>query len=265
MSAAPRFSPSHLFGGELTKADLLGLRDRWIRPEDAGAALLRRVDSITGREMFSRKSGHLSGILIPNVRPGDDHVREYRLRLDKPELEYRTDGTIREGRKYLQPPGRPNLVYFPPTLPAGLLDDTNVPAVITEGEFKCLALWRLAFHNSDSARFVPLSIAGVWNFLGTTGKTTGPDGDRRDVKGVLQEIKRIAKGRRIVIAYDADYADNPKVLAARATLARALIDLGAEVAFLEWAAEEGKGIDDRLAAIGPDRVLADIDALQFGD
>src|SRR5262249_41535048 len=34
---------------------------------------------------------------------------------------------------------------------------------------------------------------------------------------------------------------------------------------LEWPIEEGKGIDDRLINVGPDRVLADIAGVQFGD
>src|SRR5262249_40379429 len=35
--------------------------------------------------------------------------------------------------------------------------------------------------------------------------------------------------------------------------------------YLEWPIDEGKGIDDRLAAIGPEKVLASIAAVQYGD
>jgi hypothetical protein len=59
-------------------------------------------------------------------------------------------GTTGERRKYLQPSGRPSLAYFPPVLPAALLLDVNIPIIITEGEFKCLALWRLAVHEFDA-------------------------------------------------------------------------------------------------------------------
>ena len=255
-----------LFGGDLNESDFQRLEARWIRPEDAQVAGLRRVNSIDGREMFGRKSGNLAGIILPNIKPGDQHVREYRIRLDKPELEYQIDGSVHETRRYLQPSGRPNLAYFPPRLPIGLLDDPEVPVIITEGEFKALALWRLAQYASESARFLPISLAGVWNFRGVTGKRTGPDGTRDDVKGIIPDIELLVrwKGRRLIIAYDADCASNPKVLAARSQLAWALIDRGAIVAFLEWDIEEGKGIDDRLAGVGPDRVLADIEALEFG-
>jgi hypothetical protein len=97
-------------------------------------------------------------------------------------------------------------------------------------------LWRLAQHASESARFLPISLAGVWNFRGVTGKRTGPDGTRDDVKGIIPDIELLVKwkGRRVIITYDADCASNPKVLAARSQLAWALIDRGAIVAFLDW-------------------------------
>jgi hypothetical protein len=43
-----------------------------------------------------------------------------------------------------------------------------------------------------------------------------------------------------------------------------LIERGAVVGFLGWPISEGKGIDDHLAAVGPERVLADIASIEFG-
>jgi predicted P-loop ATPase len=231
------------------------------------AARLRRVDSNVGREMFSRKRGDLAGIIIPNVAPWDaGHIREYRERLDNPDLEYRADGSIREINKYIHPSGRANLIYFPPDVLPTLLEDSTIPVIITEGEFKALALWRLANYQVASPRFLPIAIAGVWNWRGSVGKTTGSNGKRRDVKGVIPDVDRIAwKGRRAIIAFDADSEKNPKVRAARWQLTTALIERGALVGLLEWPIEEGKGIDDRLANAGPNRVLADIDAVGFID
>ncbi len=264
MSAAPVLN---LFGQDLTDADREGLRARWINPELAEAAGLRRMDSVTGRELFGRKRGDLSGILIPNLAPWNtSYVREYRGRLDSPPLEYRTDGTVREAGKYIQPPERRNIVYFPPGLPPGALEEIALPVVVAEGEFKALALWRLANHASDSPRFIPIAIAGVWNFRGTIGKEPGPKGDRRDVKGIIPDIEKIAwKGRRVILAFDADAEQNPSVRAARWKLTSALTERGALVGTLEWSITEGKGIDDRLAMMGPERVLADIAAVEFGD
>ena len=193
-------------------------------------------------------------------------MREYRGRLYHPDLEQRIDGSVRESNKYIQPPERRNLIYFPPEIHAAALDDTSLTVIITEGEFKAIALRRLAHHKSESLRFLPMSVAGVWNFRGTIGKATGPKGDRQDVKGVLPDIERMAwKGRRAIIAYDADSEQNPKVRAARWALTSVLLERGAVVGRLEWPATEGNGIDDRLAAIGPDQVLADIAAVQFSD
>ncbi len=139
------------WGDTLTEADYQNLTARWITTALAEAAGLRRVDSSTGREMFSRRSGDLAGIIIPNIAPWDsNHIREYRERLDKPDLECASDGGLREKNKYIQPPGRTNLIYFPPGLPSATLEDIAIPIIITEGEFKSLALWRLANHNHQS-------------------------------------------------------------------------------------------------------------------
>jgi len=253
------------FGEDLTPEDYRSLEARFIHAELADAAGIRRVDSYTGREMFGRRKGEMAGLIIPNVWLGESHPREYRLKLDHPELETRADGTVRVKGKYIQPSGRPNLLYFPPGMPEAMLTDTSVKMVFTEGEFKGLASWRAANHNSPAPRFGVIATAGVWNFWGVVGKAGGPNGERLDVKGVIPDIERITwKGRRVIIAFDADLQKNPRVRAARWKLTTALLDRGASVANLEWPIEEGKGIDDRLRAIGPERVLADIEAVVFG-
>jgi hypothetical protein len=142
------------FGSHLTEADYQGLAACWIPHALADAARLRRVDSYTGREMFTRKSGDYGGIIIPYAPPAENR-------------------------------------YFPPGLPAALLTDPSLLLIITEGEFKALALWRLANHQTTSPRFLPVSVAGANNWRGTIGKTEGPNGDRRDVKGVIPDIERI--------------------------------------------------------------------------
>ena len=264
MSALP--IAATVFGGNLTEGDYRKLVARWITPECAVEAGLRRVDSFTGRDMFGRRKGDCAGIIIPNILPGENSVREYRIRLDHPELEFRTDGTIHEARKYLQPSSRPNLAYFPPGVSAPLLKDVNTPIVITEGEFKAIALWRASTHKTATPRFLPISVAGVWSFRGVVGKTIGPAGDRQDVKGVIPDFERIAwAGRKVIVAYDADTATNPKVIAARNQLGSVLIQRGATVGYLGWPLTEGKGIDDRLENLGPEAVIADIERVEFGD
>ena len=128
--------------------------------------------------------------------------------------------------------------------------------MITEGEFKTLALWRLAQHITRAdPKFLPLGVSGVYNWRGTVGKTVGPDGSRLDVKGTIPDLDWVVwQGRKVVIAYDADGVTKDLVRIARSELAAHLRGRGALVGFLEWDVAKGKGIDDHLAIVGPDIV-----------
>jgi hypothetical protein len=156
---------------------------------------------MTGCEIIGRKSGNYAGILIPYFRPGEARVREYRLRRDQPDLEYDSVGNLKPRQKYLSPPGRSNMLYLVPGTDPSLLDDTALPIAITEGEFKTLALFRLANHRSPNGpRFLPVGLSGVYNWRGTIGKTIGPDGSRLDVKGAIPDLNWITwRDRRVVI------------------------------------------------------------------
>src|SRR5277367_6025855 len=105
----------NLRGSPLTDADLAKLAKCGICGEAADAALLRRVDSQDGAQIVGRNgNGDYAGVVFPYVWPGEHHVREYRLRRDKPELEQRADGSFKEKDKYLSPPGKGNILYFVP-------------------------------------------------------------------------------------------------------------------------------------------------------
>ena len=256
---------STLIGSDLTPADHANLDARWIDRELANRARLRRADSLTGGEVVGRKGGNYSGIVIPYFYPGSDQVREYRLRRDHPDLEYDSVGNLKVRQKYLSPPGRANMLYLPPGVAQSLLRDPTLPIVITEGEFKTLALWRAANHGAASQpRFLPVGVSGVYNWRGTIGKTVGPDGSRMDVKGAIPDLDWLAwAGRRVVVAYDADAVSKELVRIARSVLAAHLRGRGAVVGFLEWDIAKGKGIDDHLAAVGPDTVLDEIAHVDF--
>jgi hypothetical protein len=212
------------------------LEARWIDRRLALQAGLRRVDSLSGGEVVGRQGGNHAGILIPYFHPGADQVREYRLRRDHPELEYDSAGNLKPRQKYLSPPGRSNMLYIVPGIDPGLFRDVSIPVVVTEGEFKTLALWRLANHGSPrEPRFLPLGLSGVYNWRGTVGKAVGPDGGRADVKGVIPDLDWVAwQGREVVIAYDADAVVKDSVRIARFQLAAHLRGRGALVGFLEW-------------------------------
>ena len=262
--ATPRLPPS-LVGTDLTAADYSALEARWIDRGLADGARLRRVDSMTGCEIVGRSGGNYAGIIIPYFLPASDRVREYRLRRDQPDLEYDSAGNLKPRQKYLSPPGRSNMLYLVPGIGRSLLNDPALPIIVTEGEFKTLALWRLANHASPNRpRFLPVGVSGVYNWRGTIGKTVGPDGSRQDVKGAIPDLDWITwDGRHVIIAYDADAVTKEFVRIARAELAAHLRGRGALVGFLEWDAAKGKGIDDHLAAVGPEVVLDAIGHTDF--
>ena len=249
----PGFGP---FGSDLTEDDYRRLAARWIERQLADLAQIRRFDSESGRALVGRRDrGNYEGLGIPYFLPGESRIREWRLRRDHPDMEYK-DGKPKERGKYLSPPGRKNLLYFVPGIPPELLKAADIPVIITEGEFKTLASWRLSNYESASPRFVPIGLAGVWNWRGTIGKDTGPNGERRDVKGVIPDFDLVVwEGRRVIIAFDADANQNEQVEIARSLLARELRMRGADVAWVTWDIAQGKGIDDLLAKVGPDKVL----------
>lgn len=252
-------------GESLTDADYQALAKRWITREDADGAHLRRVASSEGAEIVGRtgRAGDYAGILIPYLWPGEAAIRDYRLRRDHPEMEQGRDGTMKPRAKYLSPPGRGNMVYLSPQTGLPLLSDTTIPAVVVEGEFKTIALWRLAWHGlgdaAETPAFLPIGLQGVWSWRGTIGKTEDEEGVRVDVKGPVPDLSRVRwDGRRVIILFDADVATNPSVAAGREELARELVSRGARVAYFPWPTkvpDAQKGIDDFLAVNGPEPVL----------
>jgi hypothetical protein len=253
----------NLPGTELNEQDLAKLEQSWIPADLAAMAQLRRVTSMDGAQLVGRKPGdNCAGVIFPYFWPGDTSPREYRLRRDVPDVKME-GGRQREVNKYLAAPGRGNLLYFFPGTPAAWLRDAELPVVITEGEKKALALWRLAWHDlsesSEHARFLPIGLSGVWNWRGTVGKETGPNGERVNVKGAIPDFARIEwKERKVIILFDANVKTNESVGAARTELARYLIhECGAHVFYADLPKKDGvNGVDDLLAASGPDKVLA---------
>jgi Domain of unknown function (DUF3854) len=246
----------------LTSNDFAKLAASGIPQELAEQAQLRRVDSREGGELVGRNgSGDYAGLVFPYLWPGETGPREYRLRRDHPDIEYK-DGKPRDKNKYLAPPGRGNFLYLVPGTFSEWLADTNLPVVIVEGEKKCLALWVCAWDglgdSAETPRFLPVGVSGVWNWRGAVGKAAGPDGDRRNVTGVIPDMRRIAwKGRKVTILYDTNVRGNPSVQAARSALTTELQKMGAVVSWFAWPDDtpEGiNGIDDVVGLCGHERV-----------
>ena len=254
--------PIGLEGSPLTESDYASLARSWIDRESADKSFLRRVTSVDGQAIIGASgSQDCAGILFPYIAPGENRVREVRLRRDNPEMERQGD-KLKEVRKYLSPPGRGNKLYFPPGTDPAWLKDTDLPIVITEGEKKTLALNRLAWHElseaSETPRFLAIGLSGVWNWKGVVGKETGANGARRDVKGPIPDLGLLDwSSREVSILFDANVKTNDSVKAARTDLARHLKhELGAEVYYADLPQQEGiNGIDDFIAASGPEKAL----------
>ena len=263
-TTGPASPPRPAWGGKLNEADYAALARSWIPRELADQALVRRVTSTEGAQIVGRRdNGSYDGLAFPYVWPGEDRIREYWLRRDRPEIEYDAKGHPKEKNKYLGPPGRGNLLYITPGTRPELLSDVRVPVAITEGAKKTIALHRLSttgVPDDQPPRFLAVGLGGVWSFKGTIGKTVGADGSRRDEKGLIPDLRRIAwSGRRAYIVFDSNVHTNSKVAAARQQLTAELINLGAEVYWVNLPRPDQtagvNGVDDLLAKWGPERVL----------
>lgn len=245
-------------GDPLTQADFDALEKSWLRTEDVERAMIRRVDDATSRDLLGRngRAGEYQGLAFPYVLPGNDHVREHFVRRDRPDIEFK-NGKQRERQKYVGPPGRSNLAYFVPGTASESLADTKLPVAITEGAKKAIALQRLAEHNGSEPCWLPLGLNGVWNFRGTIGKQNGPNGERRDVKGVISDLELITWTDRLAfVVFDANAQSDISVQRARRELAFELRERGATVRFVEIPDRPGvNGVDDLLYLDGPEAVL----------
>lgn len=247
------------WGGPLNEQDYTALESSWISRDIADAAMLRRVDEKQGRDIVGQKGKRdCAGILIPNYWPGEARPHSYRVRRDTPELTQDTDGKLKPRGKYLGAPGSGNRLFFPPGITPEQLEDITIPIVIVEGEKKALALQRLAYHERETPRFIPIAIAGVWNWRGVTGKTGNATGERVDVKGPITDLARIPwANRKAIVLFDANIHTNENVKWARKGIARELATREAKVEFVNLPADGGvNGVDDLLAARGPVKVLA---------
>jgi hypothetical protein len=83
------------------------------------------------------------------------------------------------------------MLYIVPGINPRLLHDLSIPIVVTEGEFKTLALWRVADHGSPGRpRLLPLGLSGVYNWRGTIERETIEcSTTRHDSNGMLKCVQ----------------------------------------------------------------------------
>jgi hypothetical protein len=83
-------------------------------------------------------------------------------------------GQVKPKQKYLSPPGRGNMLYFAPGVTDAQLRDFTLPLIITEGEFKTLAMWRLAnWNNVEFPPLFPLESPAFTTGAARSGRQTG--------------------------------------------------------------------------------------------
>jgi putative DNA primase/helicase len=231
-----------------------------ISDELLAAAGVRSVSDFETRELLGVNGKYadrdLSGIVFPYFDK-DTHRLSSRVRLDHP-FEA-ADGK----HKYESEKGNRHM-YFPPGASAAFADD-GVPVVFCEAEKSALALAALAVRADRP--MVPVATGGCWGWRRTTGKKLKPDGSSQSETGPSPDFDLITwKGRRALIAFDANVATNPMVQSARAALQHELITRGAVVYFVALPVMDGvNGPDDYIALLGDGPMLAAINGAKPAD
>jgi predicted P-loop ATPase len=233
----------------LTQQDYILLERSFIPRALADAAGICRVDSDEGATRMGRKDkiNNYAGLLFPYCTPGTSRVIQERLRLDCPEVDHATG---KPKNRYLTAYASRNRAYFPPLPDDSIVKNKRIPAIVTEGEKKVLALWNYATNGlTTPPMFLPVGLAGVWSFRGVIGIAVNSHGLRVPQKGIIPDISLIDwTGRHTTILFDSNVLINPSVTAARWSLAQELsTNHAAAVWFVDLPASPGiNGIDDFL-------------------
>lgn len=222
---------------------------------DAGVCSVSDAQARDPWQFGQSQTSDLSGIVFPYLDPETGRRVTARLRRDHPEI----DATGKTQRKYISP-GRDNRhLYFPPGV-ANLLTEASVPVVFVEAEKSCLALTALA--DRAERRILPVATGGCWGWRGKVGVGVDPRGNRKEVRGPLPDLDRIAlPGRTAIILFDANVTTNLDVQAARRRLAQELESRGASVRIVDIPQVEGvNGPDDLLCVSGDEAMWVVFDS-----
>lgn len=178
------------------------------------------------------------GIMIPYFDIDGKPLKFWRFRyLKQPEVKGFAAKTKKKPLKYVQPSNTLNELYLPPvTNWKKVADDSLIPIIITEGEFKAAC-------STINTGYPTIGLGGVWSWKS----------DKKKVKLIegFQDFKW--DQRPVYICYDSDAVTNPMVMQAENALARALTDLGAEpyIVRLPMGDEAAKlGLDDYIVLKG---------------
>jgi putative DNA primase/helicase len=259
------------YGTALRPEDYAALERSWISRAIVDSAGVRRITSDEGKELVGRRDFEdYAGLVFPYFWPGNPVVFAHRIRRDNPPFEIH-NGKRRERDKYMSAPGYGNGIYFHPLTPAAALTDVTMSLILTEGQKKCMALFRLAHEGlaetQETALFIPAGLNGVYGWKDRREKQTGPTGKRVSVSSPIAQLGLITwAGRRVYILFDNNALTNPMVAAARNKFAQELAGRGADVFLIDLPAEDDvNGIDDYLAKHGPEPAMKLIEQARVFD
>jgi hypothetical protein len=128
-----------------------------------------------------------SAIVIQYRNPQTNYYDYARIKPDVPRKDAATDKPI----KYESPRGVPNRAFVPPGTVA-VLDNPQIDLLITEGEKKAA--------KADQEGFPCIGLVGVFGWKEKRGERLIPDLERMQWQG-----------RRVIIVYDSDLAENQAV------------------------------------------------------
>jgi predicted P-loop ATPase len=233
----------------LTSADLAMFAKIRVGPELLAQAKIRRVSDPEAREVLGINGapGDMRGILFSYFHVKTGYPAAHRVRRDNPEIE---DGKPKN--KYMAGYGDRRHLYVVPGSES-MCSDRTVPAVLLEAEKSALAIW--AWTQRTGKNVFPIAMGGCWGWRGRIGIAENNRGQRVEEVGPLPDLEWCRK-RVTYVLLDANCAGNPKVLAARRELARALGKKGADVRILDLPVSDGvNGPDDYIGVMGDDALL----------
>jgi len=226
---------------------------------------LRELNFQASLPLDERRKG-LQGICFAYRDPQTNEEVSWRIKPDTPFV--MGDG---KPAKYLSRMGDKPRAYLPHTVTADMLADAKVNAIITEGEFKALAIAEATAKAAPDRRMMVIGLQGVnggWQRDKVTVPT--PDGGHEKKPTgpphLIEDLEKIEwRKRRVYIVFDSDVGSRKQAAlfkqnkhagswGAEHVLAELLRARGADVRIVIIPEPDGDakvGADDYIAAHGP--------------
>lgn len=183
------------------------------------------------------------GFLIPYFTPTGKRTKFFRVRYMEDTRSGFEKAANKKPVRYVQPSHSDPDIYLPPIQVnwKAILDNTEAPLVITEGELKAACATKHGYPT--------IGLGGVWSFM-----------SKRHNQPLIKPLQDIAwKGRTVYICYDSDAVTNPNVVMAESRLATQLSSRGAFVFITRLPSEDDGtklGLDDYIVRYGPEAFVA---------